>query len=71
MHLDSLLSEFAGVIPGFDLGDEIGPTAWDLVRHASLVDARCSGIGPQGPGAVAPWRVYSQALTLSRFFRKS
>jgi autotransporter passenger strand-loop-strand repeat protein len=24
MHLDSLLSQFAGVIPGFDLGDEIG-----------------------------------------------
>jgi hypothetical protein len=25
MRLDSLLSQFAGVISGFDLGDEIGP----------------------------------------------
>jgi hypothetical protein len=25
MGLDSLLSQFAGVISGFDLGDEIGP----------------------------------------------
>jgi len=33
MQLESLLSELAGFISGFDLGDKVGPTAWDLVRH--------------------------------------
>jgi len=36
-QLDSLLSQFAGVPSGFDIGDEIAPTAWDLVRASSAM----------------------------------
>jgi autotransporter passenger strand-loop-strand repeat protein len=46
MRLDSLLSQFAGVISGFDLGDEIGPHSLGFGASSSAVS--------WGPTAGAP-----------------
>lgn len=58
----SLLSHFVGVISDFDLGDEIGPAACDLVRHRAMSWMRETSGAGAGTAGVAkgrntlPWR---------------
>jgi hypothetical protein len=57
MQLDSLLSQFVGVISGFDLGDDIGPrslgfgsssNAMSWMRESSGADAGAPGVDKGG-----------------------
>ena len=54
MQLDALLSQFAGVISGFDLGDEVGhqslgfASATPWMRGTSRPDAGASGVDKGG-----------------------
>jgi autotransporter passenger strand-loop-strand repeat protein len=66
MQLDSLLSQFVGVISGFDLGDEIGPRSLGFgssfstmpwMQETSGTDRSAPGVDKAHP-ARAVWRQF-------------
>jgi hypothetical protein len=64
VQLDALLSQFAGVISGFDLGDEIGPHSLGFGSSSSAMSwmREASGAGAGAPGLDKGGNIFNLTL---------